>query len=77
MGTTLVNFHRDFTAPLIKHHCLMNDRPEECYVVLCLSFVPDGIPPRGGGWGNFVLPLVWDWLLEGYLLSDSLPPFFG
>jgi hypothetical protein len=77
MGTTMVNLHRDVTAPFVNHHCLMDDRPEECRLFLCISFVPDGNPLGGGGGGNFVPPLVHDWLLECYLLSDPLPPFFG
>ena len=55
----------------------MDDWQEECRLFLCLSFEPDGIPPGEVEGGNFVPPLVRNWLLEAYLLSDPLPPFFG
>jgi hypothetical protein len=35
------------------------------------------IPLRGGGGGNFILPLMRDRLLKSHLLSDLLPPFFS
>ena len=38
----------------------------------------NGIPPGGGGGGGgFIPPLVRGWSLEGNLLSNPLPPFFG
>ena len=77
MGTTFVSLHRDCTAPLINHDCLMDDQPKEGRLFLCLSFVPYEIPPGGGGGGNFIPPLVLDWLLEDNLLSNPLPLFFG
>ena len=59
-GATLVDLHLDLIAPLVNCHYLMDNRLEECRLFLCLSFVPDWIPPGGGGGGNFVPPLVWD-----------------
>jgi hypothetical protein len=77
MGTTFVNLHRDFTTSLVNHDCLLDDRLEDFYFFWCLSFVPNDIPLGGGGRGNSTPPLVRDWLLEGILLSNPLPPFFG
>jgi hypothetical protein len=39
--------------------------------------VPNDILRRGGRGGNFIPPLVRDWLLKDNLLNDPLPPFFG
>ena len=48
MGTTFVNLHQDFTTPLVDHDCLIDERPKEGRLFLCLSFVPDDIPSWGG-----------------------------
>ena len=58
MGATLNDLRWDYTVPLVNCHCLMDNRPKECCLFMCLSFVPDAIPPRGLGGGNFVPPLV-------------------
>jgi hypothetical protein len=29
MGATFVNLLRDFTAPLVNRHCLVDDQPKE------------------------------------------------
>lgn len=74
MGATFVNLHRDFTSPLVNRHNLMEDRPKEDNLFLCLSFVLDDIPLWGGGRRNFILPLVQNWLLEDCLLSNPFLP---
>ena len=56
---------------------LMDDQPKECRLFLCLSFMADAIPPRGGAGRNFIPPLVRDWLLEGNFFSNPFPPFIG
>jgi hypothetical protein len=39
--------------------------------------MPNDIPLGGGGWRDFIPPFVWNWLLEGNLLSNPFPYFFG
>jgi hypothetical protein len=55
----------------------MDDRPEENRLFFCLRFVLDDIPLGEGGGGDFITPLEHNWHLEGCLLSNALPPFFG
>ena len=72
--TTLVNFCQDSSMPFIHCHCLVNNWPKNGHFFLCLSFVPNDIPSRWSGWGNFIMPLMWNWLLKDLLRSNPLPP---
>lgn len=74
MRATFVNLNGKFTTTFINRNCIINDRPEENRLFLCFIFVPDDVPIGGGGGRDFVMPFVWNWLLEGCLLSNPFPP---
>lgn len=69
--TTFVNLCHDFPTPIIHHHCLMDNWPKKGNLILCLSFVPNDIPPRKNGGGDFTLPLMRNQLLKDLLLSNQ------
>ena len=78
MRATFVHLNQDFTAALDNHHNLVDDRPKEGRLIMCLNFVLDDIPLRGGGGrGGFIEPLMHNGLLKGHLLNDPLPPSFA
>lgn len=73
VGATFVNLHRDYPAPLINCHNLMDDQPKKRSMFLCLSFVSNDIPFRESRKGIFILPLMWNQFLESVLLSNLFP----
>ena len=77
MRATFVNLRRDFTPPFVNRDRLMDDRPKERRLFLCLSFMLDDVPLWGSGEGGFLPPFMWSLLLKGKLFSYPFSPFFG
>jgi hypothetical protein len=77
LRTTTVNLHWNLPMLFIHGHRLMNNWLKESCLFSCFVLVPNDIPTRGSGRGNYIMPFVGNWLLKNLLSSNPLPSKLG